>query len=132
MAGVACQLGCRTPGHRIEHRAFLQLAGDGSQAVPDRGRPIACRRILFGGGAVLGGAEFVRAEQRMVAAAVGAHGAASDPDSDDDRGGKQDQQHRDREPAARHRRPFGDYAIQQLVDPRGEAFGQRRLGVDRF
>ena len=58
-SGIAGQFGRGSARNRIEDAALLQLACDGSESVADRGRPIARRRILFGGRAVFGGAELM-------------------------------------------------------------------------
>ena len=83
--GVAGQLVGGAARHGVEYAVFLELACDGSESMTDGSRPITIGGILFGGGAVLGRAELGDAEQRRVAAAVGAHSTSGDPDGDHDR-----------------------------------------------
>src|SRR3954447_20747618 len=75
-SGVASQFGRGSARDRVENGGFLQWACDGPEPVTDCGGPIGRRRKLFGGHAVLGGAELMIAEQDVPTAAVRAHGAA--------------------------------------------------------
>ena len=85
LAGVGGQLVGGAAGNRVEHAGLLQLAGDGAQPVSDRRSPITFGGIAFRCRSVLGRGELAGVEQFVVAATVGAHGAAGDVDGDDHR-----------------------------------------------
>ncbi len=72
------------------------------------------RRILFSGRTMLSGAQLVRVEQGVLAAAVGAHGPPRDSHRDHDRDREDDEQHGDGEPAAGQRRPLLGDAVEQV------------------
>ncbi len=84
----------------------------------------------FGGRPMLGGGQLMRIEQCVFAAAVGAHGAPRDSHRDHDRDREDDEQQGDGEPAAGQLRPLLGDAVNQVVEPLREAFGQRCFRID--